>query len=106
MLPKHVHLNILCVILNKLFFYILHLISAQTNIYNEQGDKTGIVTSGCPSPSLKQNVAMGYVGIADAEPGTRLLLEVRGKRIPGTVTKLPFVPHNYFTPKKAKAMKT
>ncbi|XP_072026515.1 aminomethyltransferase, mitochondrial-like [Amphiura filiformis] len=75
---------------------------AQTNIYNEQGDKVGQVTSGCPSPSLKGNIAMGYVGIADTKPGTRLLLEVRGKRIPGTVAKLPFVPHNYYTPKKSK----
>ena len=87
-------------IIAKDFSFIF--VSAQTNIFNEQGQEIGKVTSGCPSPSLKQNIAMGYVALAETKPGTRVLLEVRGKQIAGTVTKMPFVPTNYYTPKKSK----
>ncbi|HHI82711.1 MAG TPA: hypothetical protein ENJ99_06115, partial [Rhizobiales bacterium] len=39
--------------------------------------------------------AMGLVCTEFAVPGTRLDLMVRGKPMPATVTKLPFVPHNF-----------
>lgn len=58
---------------------------------------TGAVTSGCPSPSLKKNVAMGYVPFKYSRPGTQLLVEVRRKQQMTVVSKMPFVPTNYYT---------
>jgi len=40
-------------------------------------------------------MAMAYVPVEHAAPGTRLYGEVRGKRLPAQVAFLPFVPHQY-----------
>uniref|UniRef100_A0A5F5Q2E8 Aminomethyltransferase, mitochondrial n=2 Tax=Equus TaxID=9789 RepID=A0A5F5Q2E8_HORSE len=56
----------------------------------------GTVTSGCPSPCLKKNVAMGYVPCEYSRPGTPLLVEVRQKQQMAVVSKMPFVPTNYY----------
>ena len=50
----------------------------------------GSVTSGNFGPSVEAPVAMAYVERALAEPGTELEADVRGKRRPMTVTKMPF----------------
>uniref|UniRef100_A0A8C0LA12 Aminomethyltransferase n=1 Tax=Canis lupus dingo TaxID=286419 RepID=A0A8C0LA12_CANLU len=57
----------------------------------------GTVTSGCPSPCLKKNVAMGYVPSEYSRPGTPLLVEVRRKQQMAVVSKMPFVTTNYYT---------
>ncbi|NWW43707.1 GCST protein, partial [Pedionomus torquatus] len=59
----------------------------------------GTVTSGCPSPSLGKNIAMGYVEAAHSRAGTALTVEVRKKQHPALVTKMPFVPTHYYTAK-------
>lgn len=61
----------------------------------------GQLTSGTFSPTLKRNIAMGYVAPAQAEPGTRLDIEIRGREVGATVVKLPFVPHRT-RPRQAK----
>ena len=58
--------------------------------------KVGVVTSGGFSPTLGQPIAMAYVDVAHADDGTALTCEVRGKRLPATVSPMPFVPHRYF----------
>ncbi len=55
----------------------------------------GHVTSGGFGPSVDRPISMGYVATAHAVPGTRLWGEVRGKRLPATVTDLPFRPSTY-----------
>ncbi|KAI6220938.1 Aminomethyltransferase [Aphelenchoides fujianensis] len=60
----------------------------------------GFVTSGCPSPTLNKNIAMGYVDFADAKDGTELHVDFGSKVVPVTVTKLPFHPSNYYTKPK------
>ncbi|KAI8866319.1 aminomethyltransferase precursor [Ramicandelaber brevisporus] len=55
----------------------------------------GVVTSGCPSPSLKKNVAMGYVQNGLHKTGTKLKVSVRGKLQDAEVVKMPFVPAKY-----------
>ncbi|XP_078723182.1 aminomethyltransferase, mitochondrial [Lampetra fluviatilis] len=65
-------------------------------IVDEHGEKIGEVTSGCPSPCLKKNIAMGYVPSGLAKPGTRLRVEVRKKLVDVVVSKMPFVPTRYF----------
>ena len=55
------------------------------------GAEVGRVTSGGFGPSAGHPVAMGYVRTDLANPGTELLAEVRGKQVPMTLVKLPFV---------------
>ncbi|XP_027059935.1 aminomethyltransferase, mitochondrial-like [Pocillopora damicornis] len=69
---------------------------AGANILDADGNKVGHVTSGCPSPCLKQNIAMAYVPTALSKPGTALHLEVYKKRIDAQVVKMPFLPTNYY----------
>ena len=58
-------------------------------------DVVGEVTSGGFAPTVNAPIAMGFVAAAHSMPGTNLEAEVRGKRVPVTVTTLPFVPHHY-----------
>lgn len=59
---------------------------------NDQPRKVvGTVTSGCPSPTLGQNIAMGYVQLEYSRPGTELRVMVGGKERKTIVKKLPFV---------------
>lgn len=50
----------------------------------------GEITSGALSPTLGHPIAMAFVDQQYSEPGTVLDLDVRGSRIPATVTALPF----------------
>ncbi|XP_024240498.1 aminomethyltransferase, mitochondrial [Oncorhynchus tshawytscha] len=68
-----------------------------TPILSPEGKVIGEVTSGCPSPCLKQNIAMGYVDVAYAKNGTPIQVEVRKKAVKAVVTKMPFVPTNYYS---------
>jgi aminomethyltransferase len=54
------------------------------------GTPVGEVTSGALSPTLGHPIAMAFVAPASSAVGTELLLDVRGTRIPATVTALPF----------------
>ncbi len=62
----------------------------------------GVVTSGGFAPSVNAPIAMGYVSANYSAPDTRLEAEVRGKRVPMTVTAMPFVPHRYHRKGAAK----
>jgi aminomethyltransferase len=50
----------------------------------------GGITSGALSPTLGHPIAMAFVPPALSAPGTQLFIDVRGTRIPATVTTLPF----------------
>ncbi|KAG9528706.1 glycine cleavage system T protein, partial [Aureobasidium melanogenum] len=65
-------------------------------IVDAEGQAIGVVTSGCPSPTLKKNIAMGYVKDGQHKSGTELGVVVRGKTRKATVTKMPFVPSKYW----------
>lgn len=58
--------------------------------------QVGTVTSGGFSPTLGHPIAMGYVDAAHAEIDTALEVQVRNKRLPARVAKMPFVQHRYF----------
>lgn len=60
------------------------------------GSEVGRVTSGCPSPSLGKNIAMGYLAEEHKKIGTPVELRIRNKLYPAIVSKMPFVPSNYF----------
>jgi aminomethyltransferase len=54
------------------------------------GEVVGETCSGALSPSLGEGIAMAYLPVALASPGTSLEIEVRGRRYAAIVTKLPF----------------
>ena len=54
------------------------------------GEKAGPVTSGTWSPTLGKAIAMAYLPLRHAEPGTKVEVDVRGRREPGVVVKMPF----------------
>ena len=55
----------------------------------------GSVTSGGFGPNLGAPLAMGYVPTEQAADGTTVYAELRGQRVPMTVSPMPFVPNNY-----------
>lgn len=65
-------------------------------IVNEAGEKIGVITSGCPSPTAKKNISMGYIKDGMHKSGTEVQVVVRGKKRKATVTKMPFIPSKYF----------
>ncbi|XP_041048631.1 aminomethyltransferase, mitochondrial isoform X1 [Carcharodon carcharias] len=71
----------------------------RTPILNPDGKVIGEVTSGCPSPCLKQNIAMGYVDTEYSKQGTPINVEIRKKIVDAIVSKMPFVPSKYYTVK-------
>ncbi len=61
----------------------------------EGGEAIGHVTSGAFGPTIEGPMSMGYVAADHAQVGTELFGEVRGKRQPVTVAKMPFTPANF-----------
>ena len=61
----------------------------------DAGDPIGTITSGGFGPTVGGPVAMGYVAAEHAATGTTIYGELRGKRQPLTVAKMPFTPANF-----------
>ncbi len=59
------------------------------------GEQVGEVTSGTRSPSLQQNIALGYVPTRIARPGNQVQVDVRGKLADAQVVKPPFYRRPY-----------
>ena len=58
-------------------------------LMDADGHKIGDVTSGTQSPSLRKGIGLGYVKTELAAPGTQIFVQIRGKNLPATVSKLP-----------------
>ena len=56
----------------------------------------GYVTSGSPAPFLKKNIALAYLPLEFAAPGTAVKVEIRGQGVGAVVVPTPF----YKRPKK------
>jgi len=67
-----------------------------TAVLNEAGEEVGVVTSGGHSPILKKVVCMCYVKPEYNKAGTELYVMLRKKKQTITITKMPFVPQNYY----------
>ena len=57
------------------------------------GKKVDIVRSGTVTPTVNEAIGTTYVPKAQAQPGAKFEIDVRGTRVPAEVVKLPFVPH-------------
>jgi aminomethyltransferase len=64
-------------------------------VVDAEGSEVGRVTSGGFAPTVQKPVAMAYVPVALAEPGTKIALAQRGKIHTAEVVPMPFVPHRY-----------
>ncbi|CAI5725169.1 unnamed protein product [Peronospora destructor] len=56
----------------------------------------GHVTSGTFSPSLKKAIGMAYVDKSSGKLGTELHVKARNKTQKAVISKMPFVPANYY----------
>ncbi|EGU36107.1 glycine cleavage system protein T2 [Vibrio sp. N418] len=65
-------------------------------LFDADGQRIGNVTSGTAGPTAGKPVSMGYVSADLATVGTQVFAEVRGKMLPMTIEKMPFVPQRYF----------
>ncbi|MBW9093552.1 glycine cleavage system aminomethyltransferase GcvT [Microbacterium jejuense] len=59
-------------------------------VVDGDGRTVGEITSGALSPTLGHPIAMAFVSPSSSAAGTPLFIDVRGTRIPATVTALPF----------------
>ena len=64
-------------------------------IFSEDNKEIGSITSGTFGPSVNGPIAMGYVKLNFSKLGTKVLLEVRGKKHNATISELPFYKKNY-----------
>ncbi|MGM7697482.1 glycine cleavage system aminomethyltransferase GcvT [Microbacterium sp. A84] len=60
------------------------------DVVAEDGTVLGEITSGALSPTLGHPIAMAYIDPTFTEAGSTVFLDVRGTKIPATVTALPF----------------
>ena len=59
-------------------------------IYSNDGEKIGHVTSGTFSPLLKCGIAMAYMPVAQAQEGNIVNIKIRDKLAKGRITPFPF----------------
>ena len=59
-------------------------------IYSQSDEFLGKATSGTQSPTLGLGIGLGYVPAALAQPGSPILIEIRGNKYPAEIIKKPF----------------
>jgi aminomethyltransferase len=67
-----------------------------TELFDADGNKIGVVTSGTYGPTIEKPVAMAYVETAFSPLDTVVFAEVRGKKLPMTVSRMPFIEQRYY----------
>jgi len=59
-------------------------------VLSSQSQVIGEVTSGNLSPLLQKGIGLAYVPLPYAEPGTAILIDIRGTGVPAQIVKTPF----------------
>jgi len=65
-------------------------------LFNADGEKIGVVTSGSFGPTIGKPVALGYVATQYSPLDTEVFAEVRGKKLPMKVARAPFIEQRYY----------
>jgi aminomethyltransferase len=71
-------------------------IPRRDTVIEVNGKEVGYVTSGVPSPTLKKNLALGFIDRELADVGTKVDFVIRGRRVPAEIAKPPFLPPKYY----------
>ena len=66
-----------------------------TRLYDGEDNEVGVVTSGTFGPTCEKPISMAYVDFGKHGLGTELFAAVRNKKIPMTVTRMPFIEQRY-----------
>ena len=77
---------------NGSYFIRLH---KDEDVFSEDDNEIGSITSGTFGPSVNRPIAMGYVKLNFSKPGTKVFLEVRGKKHEAKISELPFYKKSY-----------
>ena len=67
-----------------------------TELFDANDTKVGVVTSGTAGPNAGKPVSMAYVRADLAAIGAELFADVRGKKLPMIIEKMPFLPQRYY----------
>ena len=60
-------------------------------VFDESGEKEiGYVTTGTYAPYLEKYLAMAYVPVEYSQRGTGLSIDIRGRKVPAKVVRMPF----------------
>ena len=65
-------------------------------LFDAEDNEIGVVTSGTAGPNAGKPVSMAYIATEFSAVETQVFAEVRGKKLPMTVSKMPFVPQRYY----------
>jgi aminomethyltransferase len=60
-------------------------------VLSEAGETLGELSSGVLSPTLGKGIAMAYLPAAYSKLGTKLLIDVRGRKFAAITVKKPFL---------------
>lgn len=71
-------------------------VRAGTELFDSKDNLIGRVTSGGFGATIDAPVSMGYVNVAHADVGTKVIAKVRKKTVELTVAALPLVPQRYY----------
>lgn len=64
---------------------------AHYSLFSFDNKEIGTVTSGTVSPTLNENIGIGYVDVAFSEIGKELAVDIRGRKVKAVVVAAPFV---------------
>ena len=62
-------------------------------IHDQLATQVDIVRSGTLTPTVNAAIGTTYLPKERAQPGTKIEIDIRGKRVGAEVVKMPFVPH-------------
>ena len=72
------------------------LVREGVELFNQNNERVGVITSGGFGPTVSAPIAMGYVASEYSVSDTQLVAQVRGRNLQVKVVALPFVPHRFY----------
>jgi aminomethyltransferase len=60
-------------------------------LFSTDGSEAGVVTSGTLSPTLNDNIGIGYLNRELCDEGTEIHVDIRGRKVAAAIVPTPFV---------------